>query len=102
MARLTCIGPRVGALAPRVKLAPKVADRFYESKAWRGLAARAKKLAGWACVRCGSGVRLIADHIVERKDGGAELDPANVEVLCHACHQAKTAKARAKRASGGR
>jgi 5-methylcytosine-specific restriction endonuclease McrA len=43
---------------------------------------------------------VIADHIVERKDGGADLDPNNIELLCHAHHQKKTALARARRARG--
>jgi len=31
------------------------------------------------------------DHIVELKDGGAELDPENCQALCVRCHQLKTA-----------
>ncbi len=40
---------------------------------------------------------LIGDHIVERKDGGADFDPLNVRLLCAACHNRKTAAARRTR-----
>ncbi|WP_423804552.1 HNH endonuclease [Novosphingobium lindaniclasticum] len=42
------------------------------------------------------------DHKQERKDGGADLDPANLEWLCQPHHNRKTAEARARRARGGR
>lgn len=84
---------------------PKVADPFYLSSEWRKLVARLINIRGRRCEvrgpKCsddGSGtVRLIGDHIHERKDGGAELDPANIRLTCTACHNAKTAKARAER-----
>ena len=98
MGRLTNIGPLIGGLAPKVKLAPKIADTFYQSKAWRGLASRIKRERGRRCARCGSTYRVIADHIVERRDGGAELDPSNIELLCFTHHQRKTADARKRRA----
>ncbi|MBX7496774.1 HNH endonuclease [Qipengyuania sp. 6B39] len=106
MARLKGLGPRVATLGPRVRALPKVADRFYASPEWRSLVKAIKAERGAWCERCGSTHRLIGDHKVERRDGGADLDPANVELLCQACHNAKTAEARAKRvaetAGGGR
>lgn len=80
---------------------PKIADSFYLSPEWRGLVAQIKRERGAWCQRCGSNHRLIGDHIVERRDGGADLDPMNIELLCHACHQRKTAQAQARRARGG-
>jgi hypothetical protein len=53
-----------------------------------------------ALSRAKSGERLILDHVRERKDGGADLDPANTEWLTFSEHQAKTAKAKARRARG--
>ena len=44
-----------------------------------------------------SDARLIADHVVEIEDGGAPLDVANGMTLCVACHNRKTAQARADR-----
>jgi len=103
MGRLTAMPGRIGAMAPKVRAAPKVAESFYQSREWRALVARVKLERGAFCQRCGSGGRLIADHVVERKDGGAELDPGNIELLCAAkCHPAKTARARAERARGER
>lgn len=79
---------------------PKKAEGFYTSPEWRGLVADVKRARGSFCQRCGSRHRVIADHIVERKDGGADLDESNVELLCAACHNRKTAAARAARARG--
>lgn len=100
MGRLTAMKPRLGSAAPRIRLAPKVADTFYQSKEWaRAKAAKRREGRVW-CARCGSKDRLILDHIRERRDGGDDLDPRNLEWLCHAHHQAKTAAARAARAKG--
>lgn len=100
MGRLKAVGNRVATLAPRVMPPPKRADSFYASPEWRALVRDIKAERGPWCVRCGSGQRIIGDHIRELKDGGAALDPANVQLLCHGCHQRKTADARAARARG--
>ena len=100
MARLTTVRSRVAVQPGRVMPAPKRAEGFYLSGAWRSLVSSVKRERGAFCCICGSGERIIADHIVERKDGGADLDPRNIQLLCHRHHQQKTAKARAKRASG--
>lgn len=92
------LGPR--ATAPLLRLPPKVAESFYSSKEWRQLVARIKRERGKWCQRCGSTHRVIGDHIVERRDGGADLDASNIELLCFGCHQRKTAAARARRARG--
>jgi hypothetical protein len=100
MGRLTAMSGRLGALPAKVGAAPKVAESFYQSREWRSLVAQIKRERGAFCQRCGSAIRLIADHIVERKDGGADLDPRNIELLCGKHHAAKTAQARARRARG--
>lgn len=67
----------------------KVADGFYVSVRWR-------KFRNWyiarnpLCALCGDPGRMV-DHIVELKDGGAELDESNCQTLCTRCHQLKTA-----------
>lgn len=82
----------------------KVADPFYatpEYRAWRTLVIGR---AGGTCQTPGCGRRerrMFADHIVEIRDGGGRLDPANGQCLCGACHTAKTARARAARWAGG-
>jgi 5-methylcytosine-specific restriction protein A len=103
--RLQQLPSRIASLPGRVKALPKVAERFYLSPEWRALLARLKRERGNWCAVCGAGgkgVRIIGDHIIERKDGGAELDPANVRLLCLPCHNRKTAAEKAKRAGGGR
>jgi 5-methylcytosine-specific restriction enzyme A len=87
-------------MPPKVKPLPKVADPFYLSAEWRTLVRDIKRSRGAFCVICGSGKRIIGDHIREIKDGGERLDERNVQLLCHACHQRKTARERAKRAVG--
>lgn len=103
MGRLKALGSRVGSMPGKVQAAPKVAEGFYSSPAWRGLVADIKRARGARCQRAGCSTpthRIIADHIVERKDGGADLDANNIELLCFGHHQEKTARARAARAQG--
>lgn len=100
MGKLTAMKPRHGGLVGRVRAAPKVAEGFYQSREWRQMVAGIKRDRGAWCERCGSTERVIADHIVERKDGGADLDPSNIELLCAKHHAAKTAQSRARRAQG--
>ncbi|GAA0262735.1 hypothetical protein LNAOJCKE_5197 [Methylorubrum aminovorans] len=105
MARLTTLAPRLGTLDTRTaRPAPKQADPELltpEHKAWRQ---EVLKRAGWKCQAPGcavhgrrGGVRLYADHIVERRDGGDPLDPKNGQALCPSHHQKKTAAERARR-----
>ncbi|MBW8911012.1 MAG: HNH endonuclease [Sphingomonas sp.] len=81
MGKLTGMPSRLGGLAPKVSAMPKVAESFYQSTEWRRLVASIKRQRGNWCERCGSTNRVIADHIHERRDGGADLDPSNIELL---------------------
>ena len=94
------VGGRIGSMGPRLKPPPKRAEPFYQSREWKALVRELRAVRGAWCERCGSTKGLVADHIVERKDGGADLDPANIELLCGKHHSAKTARARALRARG--
>lgn len=106
MGRLKQLGARIGGVAPRVRSMPKLAEGFYLSAEWKAYRAwhraetRKRDGAVWCCV-CGSTHRLILDHVVERKDGGPDF-PAfeGAKWYCTAHHNAKTAQARAARASG--
>lgn len=102
MGLLKRLPSRLGRAPLRVRSMPKKAEAFYQSKEWRDLVRSIKATRGAWCERCGSGHRVIGDHIVERRDGGAELDPSNIELLCQPCHNRKTAQARAARVTGGR
>ena len=84
---------------------PKTADPLLltpEHRAWR---ASVLSRAGYRCQAIDDGkrcevrapARLFADHIHERKDGGAPLDPANGQCLCGSHHTRKTAEARSER-----
>lgn len=102
MARLKAAAARLGGMAPKLMPAPKQAEPFYASAVWRALVAARKRDPDHARAlgRCKPGERLILDHKRERKDGGADLDPANTEWLTYSEHQAKTAAARRRRAQG--
>jgi hypothetical protein len=52
------------------------------SAAWRRLSEQARAAQPWCSVPGCTGRDLTADHIVSPLDGGAPLDPANVQVLC--------------------
>jgi 5-methylcytosine-specific restriction endonuclease McrA len=41
--------------------------------------------------------RMFVDHIVERKDGGADYDLRNLQTLCGSHHTEKTLEERRKR-----
>jgi 5-methylcytosine-specific restriction endonuclease McrA len=43
-----------------------------------------------SCHRRYRRAQLEVDHIVEIARGGAPLDPANLQTLCHRCHREKT------------
>lgn len=105
MALLKSHGPRLSlAKQTTAPPPPKRVDDFYRSEAWMKLRSSLIRQRGRKCERCGkahdddgSPVKLIGDHIRERRDGGADLDPSNVMLLCLPCHNAKTAKARGNR-----
>lgn len=107
MPRLTTLGPRVAILDTRsAKPPPKTADAELltaEHKAWRLEVCRR---ANWQCEWIEDGrrcrrrfpeFRMVADHIIERADGGALYDPANGQCLCVAHNTAKGARARQQR-----
>lgn len=89
-----------------VKPPPKRADAELltdEHKAWRETVLRnAGDRCQWVengrrCTKAAPKHRMFADHIRERRDGGAALDPINGQCLCGAHHTLKTGRERAKR-----
>ena len=99
MARIGMLRPRLSTVDTRtVRPVPKVSEPFYSSPEWIALRDAERVAAKGICRRLGCGKRgFIVDHIVEIGDGGAKLDPANVELLCSSHHTSKTAAARAAR-----
>src|SRR5690242_17323563 len=98
--------PSIGRMDVRsAQPAPKATDPDLltrEHRAWRWAVLQR---AGHRCEAIDDGkrcevrapARLFADHIVERKDGGAPLDPRNGQCLCGSHHTLKTAAARSAR-----
>lgn len=104
MARLATLRPALKPVDHRTCAPPaKRADPELQTKAHEVWRKAVLDRAGWRCESCGKrggrghNVRLFADHIVERQDGGAALDPANGRCLCGSCHTRKTAQERARR-----
>jgi hypothetical protein len=102
VAKLKALPDRLRGSAPRLGFMPKSAEPFYQSREWKALVADRKRDPDYraAKMRATRGERLILDHKVERKDGGANLDPANTEWLTKGEHERKTAAARRARATG--
>ena len=75
-------------------------DAFYSGKHWRKArtAHRAREPLCRHCSRRGV-IKPgdVVDHIVERRDGGSNYDPANLQTLCHQCHHTKTIEERERR-----
>jgi len=76
----------------------RTGQEFYNTTAWKKLRTRYAK-QNPLCVRCKEQGRVtpvqIVDHIIEIKDGGASLDESNLQSMCRACHNSKTAQRRA-------
>lgn len=70
---------------------------FYNSKAWKK-ARRAQLDHEPLCRDCRKLGWLVpatdVDHIEQIEDGGALLDPANLQSLCHSHHSEKTTRDR--------
>lgn len=86
-----------------MKPEPKRVDPFYLRPEWRELVADIERTRGRRCEdpECrtpgGPWSRIFRDHVVELRDGGAALDPANIVQRCGACHSRKTAAVRGAR-----
>jgi 5-methylcytosine-specific restriction endonuclease McrA len=62
--------------------------RFYQGASWKA-AARQQLLRETNCRVCGR-LAVAADHIHNRAEGGADLDPSNLQSLCFEHHRRKT------------
>ena len=106
----TLLKPLMHKLRPgkgKLVLAPKQAKPFYLSAEWRELMRMIKRKRGNQCHDPDHPVgvprargRIYGDHVVELNDGGAALDPNNVMLRCHLCHQRKTVRSRVTRFHG--
>jgi 5-methylcytosine-specific restriction protein A len=99
MGRLKALPSRLSRPAPRLAQPAKTADPFYLSSEWKALKARRKLDPDYyaALRRAKPGEWVVLDHVRERRDGGADLDPKNTEWLTSSEHNAKTARERTKR-----
>ena len=91
---------RASRLRRRADPTQAALDGFYKTPAWRSLS-QAHRAKEPLCRHCGERGRITAaavvDHIVELRDGGSQYDEANLQSLCHACHNTKTQEEKRKR-----
>lgn len=106
MSRLKTMKPSIRTIDTRtVKPPSKRADAELMTPGHRAWRHEVLRRAGYRCEAIDNGkrctvaapARLFADHIVERRDGGAPLDPNNGQCLCGSHHTAKTIATRAAR-----
>lgn len=99
MGRLMRAPSRLRSAPKRIASPPKVTLPFYKTAEWKALVTDIKAERGSCCEADGCGRRgfVIADHIVEIRDGGATLDKRNIRLLCAPCHGRKTEAARRAR-----
>jgi len=105
--RIPTARPRIATADTRAvprfrQLITKTTDAHYGTAAHKSWAAEVKRRAGARCqYPSHKGDRLapngIADHVVERMDGGAATALENGMWMCRACHAQKSAQARANR-----
>ena len=91
--------PTIRTPKQTVRRPKKYVDPFYSSPEWKE-ASKQHLFHNPACCVCGTRERVMVDHIIERRDGGADLDPENFATYCDSHHKQKTAKARRARALG--
>ena len=85
--KLRAAPPRLSLAPIRLKPPPKEANAVYQTPEHRAWAAAVISRAGgrcqWpGCTKAAPQHRMVADHVIEIKDGGAPLDPANGQCLC--------------------
>lgn len=72
---------------------PPSNERGYDHE-WRKFREWYASVVPAICVRCEAALEsklMHLDHIVPLEQGGARLDPNNVQWLCEGCHNTKTA-----------
>ena len=76
---------------PEPSKRPEIQDRYYGTQAWRRLRTAALERDRFHCTDAfcttphrGAAGRLVVDHIVERRGGGAD-HLSNLRTLCPAC-----------------
>ena len=72
-------------------------SRFHAAIAWRQWARLRRRILerdGYRCRACGRPGRLEVDHVQPLHQGGAALDPTNLQALCGPCHVAKSTRER--------
>lgn len=108
---LRSIPNRIRPLQPRIRPIPTeggFAKEHYRTTEHRAWSDAVKARDNYTCQECGARkgetdrkgrtVILVADHIVEIRDGGSATSPQNGRCLCLSCHGIKTGKERQRRA----
>lgn len=75
-------------------MAGKEARKIYRSARWRTIREFVLTRDGFACQRCNRRAGLEVDHKLPISQGGHAWAPANLQVLCRACHIYKSVEER--------
>lgn len=81
------------------KLKPGIRDKFYDTPEWRKTRKEYLEQHPWCQLRLKDCKRRATqvDHKKPRSEGGASLDPSNLQGLCSSCHGKKTLQQRRER-----
>lgn len=94
---IACEGGRCSRHPRKVWEKPSGRNAFYDSPEWRK-ARKATIKRDPICKECKQAKSTHADHKTAMRDGGAPLDPKNLQGVCHTCHARKTRYEQLKRA----
>ena len=103
MARLRTLKPRLTMFdISTVKVPPKFANGFYFSPEWKAIKAQVHRRSGGICEAPGCNrPAVVCDHVVSRKDGGAD-HADNCRDLCRLHDNKVKEDHTGARRSGGR
>lgn len=87
--------PKRQAYRPERKRKPTGDQRFYNSSAWRKTS-RLTRQRNPLCEVCKANGKVVAsvlvDHLIARRYGGADFNPANLMAMCSHHHDVKSGK----------
>lgn len=88
------VGVRLGTALECYRRSQLSSPDFYHSEGWQALRRTILESKEARCIRCGrkSSAMLVVEHIRSRAQAPElALDPANVQILCHACRNVQAA-----------
>jgi hypothetical protein len=88
------VASRLGTALESYRRSQLSSPDFFHSEAWQALRRTVLESKEARCIRCGrkSSAMLVVEHVRSRAEApDLALDPANVQILCHACRNVQAA-----------